>query len=51
MLRSVSQIFARRRYGALGGRLTNFHSAGQVLREFQNSLHVLKNEVNIFDRW
>jgi hypothetical protein len=36
-------------YGALEGRLTNFRSVGQMLRGFQNSLHVLKDEVNIFD--
>jgi hypothetical protein len=36
-------------YSALESRLTNFRSIGQVLRGFQNSLHVLKDEVNIFD--
>jgi hypothetical protein len=36
-------------YNALQSRLTNFRSLGQVLRGFGNSLHVLKNEVNIFD--
>ncbi len=36
-------------YNALESRLTNFRSIGEVLRGFQNSLHVLKNEVNIFD--
>jgi predicted KAP-like P-loop ATPase len=36
-------------YNALESRLTNFRSVGQVLRGFENSLHVLKNEVNVFD--
>ncbi len=36
-------------YSALEGRLTNFRSVGQVLRGFENSLRVLKNEVDISD--
>lgn len=36
-------------YNALERRLANFRSVGQVLRGFQNSLHVLKNEVDVFD--
>jgi hypothetical protein len=36
-------------YGALESRLTNFRTVGQLLRGFEDSLHVLKNEVNIFD--
>jgi hypothetical protein len=36
-------------YNALENRLSNFRSVGQVLRGFQNSFHVLKNEVNVFD--
>jgi hypothetical protein len=36
-------------YSALETRLTNFRTVGQVLRGFEDSLHVLKNEVNIFD--
>jgi len=36
-------------YSALESRLANFRSVGQVLRGFENSLHVLKNEVNVFD--
>ena len=36
-------------YDTLESRLTNFRGLGQVLRGFQNSLHVLKDEVNIFD--
>jgi hypothetical protein len=33
----------------LESRLTNFRTIGQVIRGFQDSLHVLKNEVNVFD--
>jgi KAP family P-loop domain len=36
-------------YGALKDRLTNFRVVGQLLRGLHNSLHVLKNEVNVFD--
>jgi len=36
-------------YNALESRLTNFRSIGQMLRGFENSLHVLKGEVNVFD--
>jgi hypothetical protein len=36
-------------YGALKDRLTNFRAMGQLLRSLRNSLHVLKNEVNVFD--
>jgi hypothetical protein len=36
-------------YGALKDRLANFRAMGQLLRSFHNSLHVLKEEVNVFD--
>lgn len=36
-------------FGALEDRLTNFRSIGQLIRGFQVSLHVLKDEVDIFD--
>jgi len=36
-------------YGALKDRLTNFRAMGQLLRSLHNSLHVLKNEVDVFD--
>jgi hypothetical protein len=36
-------------FGALKDRLANFRAMGQLLRGFHNSLHVLKEEVNVFD--
>ena len=36
-------------YRALRDRLTNFRAMGQLLRSLHNSVHVLKDEVNVFD--